>query len=336
VKKSMKKNAIVCAAVVLAVFTAACSKKTIEMENKQSTAVPSGVVLLNGTGLYTEQDDGKMKYTTSANAGETLELVLIQKEDSRKKSVEMKNAARTDGQTRDFIHVIKNKKDLWIQTALFAPNTKPVVIISNDAVMYKDADISGVLGTTYPQYLVAAAGESKNDFVRMYAYIEGVISANSSDRYVKEECISYNTDDVKAMQLLTAARTTKNDTAKKELLKNAIELNSSFNDMIKAEYETAFPDKTNEKDMTSESESGQAGEESVNSNAAITSDDGSLVNVRETPDVNAAIVKQLATGTAVYYEKISDSTDEINGVSDYWYQISYPVKGWVFGEFVES
>lgn len=332
----MKKNVIVCAAVVLAVITTACSKKTTEIESKKTMAVPSGVVLLNGTGLYTEQDDGKMKYSASANAGETLELVLTQKEGDKQKSVDTKSAVRTDGQTRDFIHVLKDKKDLWIQTALFAPNAKPVVIISNDAVMYKNADISGVLGNTYPQYLVAAAGESKNGFVRIYAYIEGVISANSAERYVKEDCISYNIDDVKAMQLLTAARTTKNDTAKKELLKNALALNSSFNDMIQNEYETAFPDETNEENMTSENESGQSGEESVESNATITSDDGSLVNVREAPDVNAAVVKQLATGTSVYYEKISDATDEINGVSDYWYQITYPVEGWVFGEFIKS
>jgi hypothetical protein len=335
----MKKSVSVFASVgvALAVLFAACSKKTIEQGTGVSVSgVPSGVILLNGTGLYVLQDDGRMKYSTSADAGEILELVLVRNDEKKEKSVDVKSAERTDGQKRDFVHVMKDSKDVWVQSALFAPNTRPVVITSNEAVMYKSADISGVLGDIYPQYLIAAAGQSQNGFVQIYAYVENVISANSSARFVKENCISYDTGDIKAMQLLCAAKASKNDTAKKELLNNALELHSSFDAMIRAEYTNAFPDESEGGEEEAYASGTAANKSEVEPNATISTEDGSLVNIRKTPDVNAEVVKQLKTGSSIYYNTISDSTDEIDGISDYWYKISYPVEGWVFGAFIKN
>jgi Bacterial SH3 domain. len=291
-------------------------------------------VLLNGTGLYTQQDDGKMKYTESADAGEILELVLVKNDEKKAKSVEVKTAERTDGQKRDFIHVMKGSKDVWVQTALFAPNTRPVVITSDEAVMYKSADISGVLGDTYPQYLIAAAGESQNGFVQIYAYIEGSLSAGSPARFVKENCVSYDLTDVKAMQLLNAARIAKNDTAKKELLHNALSLNSSFNGMIRDAYNSAFPDEADDSEGDGNAADEVQESNSVEPNAMVASSDGSPVNVRADSDIYAEVVDHLPSGSAVYYTAISDTSEEVNGVTDFWYKISYPVEGWVFGEFV--
>jgi len=60
------------------------------------------------------------------------------------------------------------------------------------------------------------------------------------------------------------------------------------------------------------------------------------VNVRETPSTSAKVVKVIEAGELMEASSRSAETSTIGSDTDYWYFITSPVRGWVFGAFVEG
>ncbi len=103
--------------------------------------------------------------------------------------------------------------------------------------MYKKPDIASPSGTTIPKDTIVGVHSDKTEggFIPISAYLDGAKSPVVTRMYVKQDSVTVVDVDVKAMKLLNLAKAEKNEVVKKELLKNAESLLSSYGDRISAE-----------------------------------------------------------------------------------------------------
>ncbi|UTC77368.1 hypothetical protein E4O04_04865 [Treponema sp. OMZ 799] len=183
-----------------------------------------GVIYVHRAGLYTETEDGKMKWTAEASLGDKA-LYLGEK----------KEAQRTDGQKRVFFHISLKDKEYWIQDYCYEPNTVPAFISSTDTVLYKSDSLTAVTDEIIPQYfIVAVYKDSLNTkFVKIAAYCPELITSwIVKEKYLKRETVELETPSVDAMVLAQIAMETQSETSRAELFQNAIEMNSRYSDDI--------------------------------------------------------------------------------------------------------
>jgi hypothetical protein len=84
--------------------------------------------------------------------------------------------------------------------------------------------------------LVAVHPDQESDvFIGLSAYLEGERATLIKSEFVKKENVTTLKSDVDGMQLYTLAREAKNDVAKKELLRSALDTGSRFQDLVEKE-----------------------------------------------------------------------------------------------------
>lgn len=253
-----------------------------------------------------------MKYKAPGTIGE-----LVEWNDT------VKNAVRdSDKQEREFAKITTSDGTLWIQTVFVAGEAIPGVIIGEETVLYSKPDAAAPTGTTIPKFTIVGVHPAKEsgNFAAVSAYIEGAKSPVVTERFIKKENLITSSQDVRAMQLLQIAKAEKGEVVKKELLKSALETNSSFTDLIQAELDALDPAK--QEPIATESASGTY---------TATAD---KVNVRDNPNaVSSSVLAQLAKDQAVTITEKTVEPSDVNGVSGYWYKIAEPA-GWVFSSFL--
>jgi len=192
-----------------------------------SKADSTGVIYVNGAGLYTETDEGKMKWAAEAALGDIAAYLG-----------ETKEASRTDDQKRTFFHIELNGKDYWVQDYSFEPDTVPGFISLKDTVLYKSESLAAMTDEIIPQYLIVAVYKKSlenagNRFLEIAAYSsEFVTTWSVKEKFVKREAVETDKKSVDAMILAQVAMESKNDTIRAELFQNAIEIDSSYTDVI--------------------------------------------------------------------------------------------------------
>ena len=253
------KNIFVVIFAVAFVFSS-CTKKEKEAESdaaaeKESALEMRGVVYVPKTGLYVENDEGKMKWAAEASLGD-LPYYLGEK----------KEAQRTDGQKRTFFHVELNGNQYWIQDYSYEPATTPGFIAAEDVVLYKSASLTAASDEIIPQYLPVAvyndhAKDPGSKFVKIAAYSsEFYTTWTIKEQFVKRDAVEMREENITAMYLAVVASESRNDTIRAELFQNAIEMNSGYSSeiadlqnlteiIVKEELfmKTVAPEKINEK-----------------------------------------------------------------------------------------
>ena len=186
-----------------------------------------GVIYVHRAGLYTETDEGKMKWAAEASLGDVA-MYLGEK----------KEAQRTDGQKRVFFHISLKEKEYWIQDYCYEPNTVAGFISSVDTVLYKSDSLTAVTDEIIPQYFIVAVykdslNSSNQKFVKIAAYCpELVTSWIVKEKYAKRDTVEFQKENVAAMVLAQIAMETQSETSRAELFQNAIEMNSRYSDDI--------------------------------------------------------------------------------------------------------
>lgn len=186
-----------------------------------------GVIYVHRAGLYTETDDGKMKWAAEASLGDVA-IYLGEK----------KEAQRTDGQKRLFFHISLKEKEYWIQDYCYEPNTVAGFISAADTVLYKSDSLTAVTDEIIPQYFIVAVykdslNSSNQKFVKIAAYCpELVTSWIVKEKYAKRDTVEFQKENVAAMVLAQIAMETQSETSRAELFQNAIEMNSHYSDDI--------------------------------------------------------------------------------------------------------
>ena len=186
-----------------------------------------GVIYVHRAPLYTETDEGKMKWAAEASLGDVA-MYLGEK----------KEAQRTDGQKRVFFHISLKEKEYWIQDYCYEPNTVAGFISSVDTVLYKSDSLTAVTDEIIPQYFIVAVykdslNSSNQKFVKIAAYCpELVTSWIVKEKYAKRDTVEFQKENVAAMVLAQIAMETQSETSRAELFQNAIEMNSHYSDDI--------------------------------------------------------------------------------------------------------
>ena len=186
-----------------------------------------GVIYVHRAPLYTETDDGKMKWAAEASLGDVA-MYLGEK----------KEAQRTDGQKRVFFHISLKEKEYWIQDYCYEPNTVAGFISSVDTVLYKSDSLTAVTDEIIPQYFIVAVykdslNSSNQKFVKIAAYCpELAISWIVKEKYAKRDTVEFQKENVAAMVIAQIAMQTQSETSRAELFQNAIEMNSHYSDDI--------------------------------------------------------------------------------------------------------
>ena len=186
-----------------------------------------GVIYVHRAPLYTETDDGKMKWAAEASLGDVA-MYLGEK----------KEAQRTDGQKRVFFHISLKEKEYWIQDYCYEPNTVAGFISAADTVLYKSDSLTAVTDEIIPQYFIVAVykdslNSSNQKFVKIAAYCpELAISWIVKEKYAKRDTVEFQKENVAAMVLAQIAMETQSETSRAELFQNAIEMNSHYSDDI--------------------------------------------------------------------------------------------------------
>jgi len=176
-------------------------------------------VILTDASLQELRADGKMHWKANLNAGDT----VVWKD-------EKKDAVRAyDGLTRTFYRV-EMEGDYWVQDYAIAGPAIPAVITGDETVLYTKPDLTAVArrgSITIPKYALAALlndDDPFDQFAKISARVEGSDNPSISELYVKAENISSDYNDVGCVKLARIASLTKSPAARKELLRNAMEM----------------------------------------------------------------------------------------------------------------
>ena len=299
------------------------TQETVQSDVKQesasgseNTAGVSGVIYVNNAGLYTENDEGKMKWAAEAALGDTA-LYLGEK----------KEAVRTDGQKRTFFHIELNGQAYWIQDYSYEPDTVAAFISGQDVVLYKSESLAAMTDEFIPRYAIVAVyndslEKADSKFIKIAAYnSELVTSWSIKDKYVKRDAVETDDMSVSAMILAQVAMESKNDTIRGELFQNAVEIGSPYSDTIavlQSLSEIMIKEDNFMKELTTEK---------INEKVTAIDD----INLLSIPDENASrTVNMLKAGTAATATRkyVKQNADSENAV-EWLYIQNKQKKGWV-------
>lgn len=299
------------------------TQETVQSDVKQesasgseNTAGVSGVVYVNNAGLYTENDEGKMKWAAEAALGDKA-LYLGEK----------KEAVRTDGQKRTFFHIELNGQAYWIQDYSYEPDTVAAFISGQDVVLYKSESLAAMTDEFIPRYAIVAVyndslEKADSKFIKIAAYnSELVTSWSIKDKYVKRDAVETDDMSVSAMILAQVAMESKNDTIRGELFQNAVEIGSPYSDTIavlQSLSEIMIKEDNFMKELTTEK---------INEKVTAIDD----INLLSIPDENASrTVNMLKAGTAATATRkyVKQNADSENAV-EWLYIQNKQKKGWV-------
>ena len=299
------------------------TQETVQSDVKQesasgseNTAGVSGVIYVNNAGLYTENDEGKMKWAAEAALGDKA-LYLGEK----------KEAVRTDGQKRTFFHIELNGQAYWIQEYSYEPDTVAAFISGQDVVLYKSESLAAMTDEFIPRYAIVAVyndslEKADSKFIKIAAYnSELVTSWSIKDKYVKRDAVETDEMSVSAMILAQVAMESKNDTIRGELFQNAVEIGSPYSDTIavlQSLSEIMIKEDNFMKELTTEK---------INEKVTAIDD----INLLSIPDENASrTVNMLKAGTAATATRkyVKQNADSENAV-EWLYIQNKQKKGWV-------
>jgi hypothetical protein len=275
-------------------------------------AAPVPAVVLSRATLWVEKE-GVMNPGTQAGKGDA----VIWKN-------EVKNAPRSiDKETRDYARVEIDGKDYWIQSVLVASEAVPGVIIAEDTMRYSKALLTAPnsRGATIPLHSLVAVHTNQETgiFTGVSAYLDETRTVVAGE-FIKKENVTISPADVQAMQLYSLALEAKTDVLKKEYLRNALDLDSRFNDIIEQElYGFAGANITTE---------------------SLAAYDIAVVRpgctVYEEPAIRSRDLGPLPVGSLVTVVERTENEVRLNsGDTARWYKIIEPA-GWVFGAYLDA
>jgi len=291
------------------------------------------IALQNGTALWTQKSEGMMEWAKiDLDAGTELNLY----EESEKES-SWTNAK--NGQTLIFAKVNYQKKDYYVIANRVSANEKAAIVIK-DCASYVSSNPADVRKKALSTGTVVSVGKKLNDklgLIELSYYDESVYRIRKG--YIKESKISTNRDDIDALKILKQALEAKDQNRRNALVQSISHLKTS--DAVQNLIDERLSAQEESNDFLSEGTLPcvEAPEERI-----VFTADGSKVNVRDIPgsQANGNVVAQLENGTSILCDSYTVKQETIEGITSYWYQISFTdkegteQKGWIFGGFTKK
>lgn len=303
--------------ICLAVCTVLCLCATF-----LASASDRGIMLRNGGSLKKQTSLG-MEWAAEIPLGTEFEILS---HEPVKADWVWKGGSSKD---RTFYKLRYQGKDYFVLTNECAIIEQVVGVITRDAVLYDKGRVSSFRNAVLERgTLVVPTGASGSDFhineIKFYDAAASVVRT----RWIWNEKLSVNKDDVKAAQLVALAKTVKDDDMKREYLSLASGLSVSepIREYIADVEELLFPPPMT---IVTLPEIGYPG---------LDCEEGDNVNVRDAPKTGE-VVGKLGSGADVSVDMKTEELDTIDGETSYWYHVNATVdgkkiSGWVFGGFL--
>jgi hypothetical protein len=233
----------------------------------------------------------------------------------------------------------------WTLEGDYVPSGQLGVVVGQAASLYSDADYGKITNDILPSKSLVLIHTTDNnnssEFYKIHATIfDGEGFPRLWNKYIARADVSIRTADVQSIipyyYYLVVANNS--DFAKTAAgvaqMKNYLDLargygSSVFISEIDQAYKTQFPVGSTSGSALSESDFDVVSY----SDSGFINDD--RVNIRNLPTTSGSTVMgQLNNGDDIVIIARTESKVSVQGMNDYWYKISSPVRGWVFGEFV--
>lgn len=278
-------------------------------------SVPSGptggLVLLNNLAAWQEQFGGKLTWMENLTIGDKVTLL------GRTQNFTV------DGRDREYIKVkTPSGKEGWVRTPYIAVNATLGVIKSEAALIYSEPRDLKVTANVMKFLTIVAILDngSTREFAKVAAVdpvTEVPFAANTT--FLTYSDITINENDVAAAVLYYVGKTAKNDAIKTNLLTLA---------QKKYAASVFFPS------IQTVLGGSPAAAVEVTPFVGTYSISDNNVNVRSAPTTDAAVILQLSQGTSVTIKERTAAQATAGNKTDYWYHITAPQDGWVFGSFI--
>lgn len=280
-----------------------------------ANAVPSGpnvgFVLSQELSLFSEQF-GKLTWVETLTIGDKVTLLGKAQKFTR------------DGKEREYTYVrTPSGKEGWLRTQYIAVNATLGVIKTDSALIYsepRDLKITDKAMTMLTIVAILDNG-STPDFAKVNAVNPADdVYYDTNATYLTYPDLTIDENDVAAAILYYVGKNTKNAGVKKNLLTLANKKYAS----------SVFLPKIQE----------VLGGAPAASAAAAVPFAGTYplndtnVNVRTAPSTEASVISQLSQPATVTVKERTAQPSAAGGKTDYWYHITAPVDGWVFGSFL--
>lgn len=198
---------------------------------KEEVKMIPGVMLWDEASLWYEKPDGKMYWKVTVDYGTAFDCYPRVSANSTNALVESKNAIRVitstkEQATKEFTQIKYQNEDYWVQTAIIAINAEPAVIVKDNTFIYKAAEIDKITKDSLAKGTIIALSKDEpiNGFVKVAARVGQKLY---EDVYIKEDKVSSNSDDIKALSMIKLIRNTKEKSMQLELLDNTKNLQVS-------------------------------------------------------------------------------------------------------------
>jgi hypothetical protein len=215
------------------------------------------------------------------------------------------------------------------------------VIIDEGAIEYSEPELDKATSRIVPErLLVAVHPEEDNGFYQIAGY-DAVNGSRHGPTWVKKEFVSLREPDWFTSILLYKALVINADnaTVKEELLKTARDEfpSSVFNDVVLEALQEFEPTVSSAADNASQAADVDVATTPIPTSVFLVNPDASQnLNVRSTPSISGDLVGQLAPGEEITIDMRTEALDTIGDIEEYWYRVSSPLEGWVFGAFIQA
>jgi hypothetical protein len=328
------KNKILPVMIILAALLIISCKKTgasAKSENAepvletsaQAYATP-GYVLVRDSGFYviddnTGEETDKSRWSASLSLGERVFIG------------EARKATYTnDNKVYDYMAIRRNNgNEGYILPNRVASGSYLAVVTDDRAALYRSPNAIDVSNTILSRKTVVVyyPESETGGFVKIAGYDpEKQAYIQSSNNYIRTTSISRKETDIQSCILLQTALALDVNTQK--VRRDAL-LDAALVD---------YPDSVFHPEILAVVHPNMAGAVIRTVAMPVTSmkvnDDN--VNVRDQAGTNGRVVGQIHDGDSVTVNERTSDTDQVNGQTAYWYKITSPVEGWVFGAFLTN
>jgi len=310
---NLKRTCIGLAAIALIFSLSACEKKSetgtgTDVKLQAISNAPAMYIIRHGAGLY-DISGADATYKSALTLGEAVT------------SLKDTTKAKIDSKEYTFVKIRKDDgKEGWVIDFYAAQNGLLAVVTSDKALIYKGARNVDVTGEILPRgtVFVVFPATVKDNFSGFTAY-EMAKKYVITDKFLKQADFSSSASDIQSAILMQVASLTKEKIQIEALLTTA---SKDYPDSVFAsEIQTklnAFLEASNKPSSAID-----------NLKYVVTVE---TLNVRKVPnEVDGEVVGTVKMGDELIAVAQTISEYTIEGESSVWYEISSPVKGWVFG-----
>lgn len=234
---------------------------------------------------------------------------------------------------------LESGKEGYVIDSLVAREAIMGAVTSDLATLYSQPRDASILSSILPVGNLVALWpvDGKPDFYMVSAF-DSATGTFYKEKYILAADVTANQADVNVILLLKAAAKMPKKEQKQKILKT---IETKYPATAFASLVDAFRNEIAGNDAAAPAAPTTAPQAAATAAVATVGTFGTYsatkpLNVRAKPSVDGAVVLVMKEGDKCVVSERTVEKYAVNDQSDYWYKISSPVEGWVFGAFIKE